>query len=274
MQRWGVTERLLQLDDRTIVVAGAGGGGIGTATCAAIVLAGGRVIAIDNNIDRLEMVARLARVTPRLADARDIVAIERVLSTEGPVHGLVHVAGGLRVDQWERTEDLRLSSFDDVIANNLRSALCTTRAVATQMIGSGTPGAIVHVASIAALGALPYGAAYAVAKAGMLALMRTQAVEWGPRGIRVNAVAPGSVASDSDEFSPDGNGDVAIPLRRRAEPDDVASAVLYLLSDLASFGTGHTLTVDGGASVRPAYLDDTDLPVFVQDAELRPRLLR
>ena len=270
-----MTERLLQLDDRTFVVAGAGGGGIGTATCAAIVLAGGRVIAIDNNIDRLEMVARLARVTPRLADARDLAAMERVLSTEGPVHGLVHVAGGLRVDQWERTEDLRMSSFDDVIANNLRSALVTSRAVATQMLSNDITGAIVHVASIAALGALPYGAAYAVAKAGMLALMRTQAVEWGPRGIRVNAVAPGSVATPgSNEFSPDGSDGVSIPLRRRAEPDDVASAVLFLLSDLASFVTGHTLMVDGGASVRPAYLDDTDLPIFVQDAGLRPRLVR
>jgi len=270
-----VTERLLQLDDRTIVVAGAGGGGIGTATCAAIVLAGGRVIAIDNNIDRLEMVARLSRVTPRLADARDLAAIERVLATEGPVDGLVHVAGGLRVDQWEHTEDLRLSSFDDVIANNLRSALVTSRAVATQMIATRTTGSIVHIASIAALGALPYGAAYAVAKAGMLALMRTQAVEWGPRGIRVNAIAPGSVATPgADTYSPDASADHRVPLRRRAEPDDIASAALYLLSDLSSFVTGHTLTVDGGASVRPAYLDDTDLPVFVQDAELRPRLVR
>jgi 3-oxoacyl-[acyl-carrier protein] reductase len=270
-----VTERLLDLEGRTYVVAGAGGGGIGTATCAAIVLAGGRVIAIDNNINRLEMVARLSRVTPRLADARDLVALERVLSTEGPVNGLVHVAGGLRVDQWERTEDLRLSSFDDVIANNLRSALVTSRVVATQMLANGTPGSIVHVSSIAALGALPFGAAYAVAKAGMLALMRTEAVEWGPSGIRVNAIAPGSIASADDAgYSPDGTADHAIPLRRRAEPDDIASAALYLLSDLSSFVTGHTLVVDGGASVRPAYLDDTDLPVFVKDAELRPRLVR
>ena len=89
------------------------------------------------------------------------------------------------------------------------------------------------------------------------------------------AVAPGSVATPAtDDPSPDATPDVAIPLRRRAEPDDVASAILYLLSDLASFVTGHTLMVDGGASVRPAYLDDTDLPVFVQDAELRPRLVR
>ena len=268
-----MSERLLQLDDRTIVVAGAGGGGIGTATCAAIVLAGGRVIAIDNDINRLEMVGRLSRVTPRLADARDLPAIERVLATEGPVHGLVHVAGGLRVDQWEHTEDLRLASFDDVIASNLRSALVTSRAVASRMISSGTAGSIVHISSIAALGALPYGAAYAVAKAGMLALMRTQAVEWGPRGIRVNAIAPGSVAT-REEFSPDAAEERTIPLRRRAEPDDVASATLFLLSDLASFVTGHTLTVDGGASVRPAFLDETDLPVFVQDAELRPRLVR
>ena len=143
------------------------------------------------------------------------------------------------------------------------------------MIASRTKGSIVHIASIAALGALPYGAAYAVAKAGMLALMRTQAVEWGPRGVRVNAIAPGSVATPgADTYSPDASADHRVPLRRRAEPDDIASAALYLLSDLSSFVTGHTLTVDGGASVRPAYLDDTDLPVFVQDSGLRPRLVR
>ena len=66
----------------------------------------------------------------------------------------------------------------------------------------------------------------------------------------------------------------AIPLRRRGVPDDIAGAVLYLLSDVAGFVTGHTLVVDGGSSARPSFLDDADLPVFVHDAGLRARLLQ
>ena len=131
-----------------------------------------------------------------------------------------------------------------------------------------------YLSSIAALSALPFGAAYTVAKAGVLALMRTQAVEWGPLGIRVNAIAPGSVATPkSGGASPDDTtADATVPLLRRAVPDDVAGAALFLLSDLASYVNGHTLVVDGGSSVRPSFLDEDDLPVFVRDASLRSRL--
>ena len=130
-----------------------------------------------------------------------------------------------------------------------------------------------HLASIAALSAMPFGAAYAVAKAGLLALVRTQAVEWGPHGIRVNAIAAGSVRTPKNaDYTPDESGRRCdVPLRRRGEPDDIAGAALFLLSDLANFVTGHTLVVDGGASVRPSFLDDDDLPVYVQSDELRAR---
>src|SRR5205823_6478672 len=131
------------------------------------------------------------------------------------------------------------------------------------------------LASIAAVSALPFGAAYAAAKAGLLALTRTQAVEWGPHGVRVNAIAAGTVRTPKNAGytgDDDPRDDASVPLRRRGVPDDVAGAALFLVSDLASFVTGHTLVVDGGASVRPAFLDDDDLPVFVRDATLRARL--
>jgi NAD(P)-dependent dehydrogenase (short-subunit alcohol dehydrogenase family) len=269
-----VSDDPLRLDDRTIVVAGAGGGGIGTAICNAIVRAGGRVIAIDNDAARLDVVCALGdAVRAAIADARDSVQIDDVLGNE-PIHGLVHVAGGLGLDQWEHTEKLSLAAFDDVLDRNLRAAFVTSQAVAGRLIARAQGGAIVHLASIAALSALPFGAGYAAAKAAMLALMRTQAVEWGPQRIRVNAIAAGSVRTPKNaDYEPEhAAGEVAVPLRRRAEPDDIAGAALFLLSDLASFVTGHTLVVDGGASVRPSYLDEHDLPVYVQSAELRGRL--
>jgi NAD(P)-dependent dehydrogenase (short-subunit alcohol dehydrogenase family) len=271
-----VSENSLRLDGRTIVVAGAGGGGIGTAICAAIAEANGRVLAVDNDADRLAVAAALGdAVTPCLADVRDPAAVEAALAGAGTLYGLVHVAGGLGLDQWERTEQLSLETFDEVLALNLRAAFVTSQAVAARLIAQGEGGAIVHLASIAALSAMPFGAAYAVAKAGLLALMRTQAVEWGPRGIRVNAIAAGSVRTPKNAGyagSDDAAGDAQVPLRRRGEPDDIAGAALFLVSDLAGFVTGHTLVVDGGASVRPSFLDDDDLPVFVRDTALRARL--
>src|SRR5262249_11713024 len=96
--------------------------------------------------------------------------------------------------------------------------------------------------------------------------------------IRVNAVAPGTVRTPRnrvagvDEDTPAERA--AIPLGRRGEPDDVAGAVLFLLSDLARFVSGQGLSVDGGSSARPSYLDDEDLPVFVRDPTLRARLGR
>jgi NAD(P)-dependent dehydrogenase (short-subunit alcohol dehydrogenase family) len=271
-----VIEDSFRLDGRTIVVAGAGGGGIGTAVCAAIADAHGQVLAIDNDAERLAIAAALGdAVTPCLADARDPAAITDALAGAGTLHGLVHVAGGLDLDQWERTEQISLATFDDVLALNLRAAFVTSQAVAARLIAQGTGGAIVHLASIAALSAMPFGAAYAVAKAGLLALMRTQAVEWGPHDIRVNAIAAGSVRTPKNAGyagSDDPRGDAHVPLRRRGVPNDIAGAALFLLSDLAAFVTGHTLVVDGGASVRPSFLDDDDLPVFVRDAALRDRL--
>ena len=122
---------------------------------------------------------------------------------------------------------------------------------------------------------MPYGAAYAIAKAGLLALARSQAVEWGRAGIRVNAVAGGTIRTPKSESEGSSNRSedmASIPLGRRGTPDEIAGAVLFLCSDFATFVTGHTLVVDGGASVKPSFLDDENLPVFVTNHEMRARL--
>jgi 3-oxoacyl-[acyl-carrier protein] reductase len=275
----------LGLAGRSVVVAGAGGGGIGTAVCRVLVEAGAVVAALDNDPDRLalseramdEVGGRYRCFTVDVRNADDVTAAVEEAAEAGPLHGLVHVAGGLFPDQWAALLETPPETFDSVVELNLRSAFLTTRAVGTRLVELGTGGSIVHITSIAALSAMPFGAAYAAAKAGLIALTRTAALELGRSGIRVNAVAAGTVRTPRNvtQSSPDHAPAerVAIPLGRRGQPDDIAGAVLFLLSGLSGFVSGQVLAVDGGSSARPSFLDDDNLPVFVGDEELRARLL-
>jgi NAD(P)-dependent dehydrogenase (short-subunit alcohol dehydrogenase family) len=120
---------------------------------------------------------------------------------------------------------------------------------------------------------MPFGAGYAASKAALLSLSRTMALEWGPLGIRVNAVSPGTIHVPRNAGSEETDQDrTVIPLGRRGVPEDIASAVLFLLSGLSSWVTGQMLAVDGGASIRPGYLDESGLPIFVRDPDLRQKL--
>jgi NAD(P)-dependent dehydrogenase (short-subunit alcohol dehydrogenase family) len=268
----------LVVRDRTVVVAGAGGGGIGTAVSAALASLGATVLGIDVDRDALAITERAvsdgSRFVPVLADATDGAAMERALGALAdlsPLHGSVHVVGGMPVDDWSPVTAMPTQRFAAVVELNLQSSFVTTQAVARRLVDAGSPGSIVLLSSITGVQAMPFGAPYAAAKAAVLAFVRTAALELGPHGVRVNAVAPGTIRMSGTDTEEERS---AVPLRRRGVPDDIAGAVLYQLSDVSGFVTGHTLVVDGGSSARPSFLDDDDLPVFVHDAGVRSRLLQ
>lgn len=276
-ETWGLT-------GTTVMVMGAGGGGIGTSIARRIGAAGARVLAVDIDPDKLAvctdaLAADGIEHEGLLADGRDrdavAAAVERA-SSFGPLRGSVQVAGGMWPAQWSpfAGDD---PAFDDVVALNFGSTVNSVRAVGRRLIEQGQGGSIVNIATVSALNAMPYGSAYAAAKAAVLSLTRSLAVEWGRDDIRVNAVAPGSIAtpkSASTRAPGDTDRDdlLVIPMRRRGTSDDIAKAVLFFMSDLASYVTGQVLCVDGGTSVRPAVNDADELPVFVHNEELRARL--
>lgn len=259
-------EERLGLRGRRIVVVGAGGGGIGTGIVHLLQEAGAEVVGIDNDPEQGWLVA----------DAADEASVEAALADAGPLDGLVHVVGGLPLPNWGSVVDGTTDDWNVVLTRNLVTAAVSTRVVARRMLADGRPGSIVHIASIVGLESMPFGAPYAAAKAALLSLSRTAAVELGPAGIRVNAVAVGSIkvaknktgapAEDSPETR------TVLPLGRRGTPDDIAGPVLFLLSDLAAFVTGSVVVADGGALARPGYVDADNLPVFVPEGELRRRL--
>jgi NAD(P)-dependent dehydrogenase (short-subunit alcohol dehydrogenase family) len=274
---WGLT-------GRSVLVMGAGGGGIGTAIARHVGLAGARVLAVDIDADKLAICTdalTAAGVEHRglVADGRDRDAVAAAVDAAcelGPLHGSVQVAGGMWPPQWApfAGDD---PAFDDVFAFNFGTTVNTVRAVGRRLVEQGQGGSVVNIATVSALNAMPYGSAYAAAKAAVLSLTRSLAVEWGRDGIRVNAVAPGSIATPKSASvrkpgDTDGDDLLVIPMRRRGTGDDVAGAVLFMLSDLAGYVTGQVLCVDGGTSVRPAVNDADELPVFVHDDALRARL--
>ncbi|ONH28696.1 SDR family NAD(P)-dependent oxidoreductase [Pseudofrankia asymbiotica] len=273
---------LLRLDGRTIVVAGAGGGGIGTAVCTAAAELGANVVGLDAEAAALAAAEAAVPgpfhgviVDVRRKDEVD-AAFADAIAAFGSVDGLVHVVGGQRPHHWQPADDFPLADLDDVLDLNLRSALLTSQAAARAMTTAGQGGSIVHIASVAAFFAAPYSLAYSAAKAALISLTRTTAAEWGPRDIRVNAVATGTIRTPHSRGNDtaDQARDAVLALGRRGTPRELAGAVMFLLSDLAGFVTGQALTVDGGSTIRPSYLGPDNVPVFMEDGDLRRRLLQ
>jgi NAD(P)-dependent dehydrogenase (short-subunit alcohol dehydrogenase family) len=281
-----VTAVELGVQGRTVVVAGAGGDGIGTGVSALLVAGGATVLGLDVSGDALALTEGAvgddaARFVPVVADVTDARALDGAMDAlDGlpPLLGLVHVVGGMPFAEWSTITEMPASSFASVVELNLQSSFVTTQAVARRLVDAERGGSIVLISSISGVQAMPFGAPYAAAKAGILAFVRTAALELGPRGVRVNAIAPGTIrTAHSEQGTPTVDSleeQLAIPLRRRGTPADIAGAALYLLSDLAAFVTGHTLVVDGGSSARPSFLDAENVPIFVRDARLRDRLLQ
>jgi NAD(P)-dependent dehydrogenase (short-subunit alcohol dehydrogenase family) len=274
-----IVERI-RLDGKVVVVSGAGGGGIGTATVRAMGEAGAAVVGVDLTHELLEPTTaaldgiRFTAVTADVTtDAGVAHVIERTLDAHGAVHGLVNVVGGALAANWGPSLEFTRGQWRDTIALNLDTAMFMSQAVARQIVRQGGGGSIVCLSSTSGIGAAPFHVAYGAAKGGVIALVRTLALEWAEHGIRVNAIAPGTVRTPRS--GPDADPAVArrgVPMGRRGEPDEIAAVALFLVSDLASYVTGQCLPVDGGTSAKHVHLGDDNAPIFVRDPTLLARM--
>jgi NAD(P)-dependent dehydrogenase (short-subunit alcohol dehydrogenase family) len=243
---------------KVALVTGAASG-VGRATAELLAARGASVACVDRRgaeVDSLatELTAVGAEAVGIECELRDPASLDaalaRALAWRPRLDVLAHVAGlGLR----RRAEDTSLDDWQRVLAVNLRAPFLLTRAAIDPLVASG--GAVVAVSSLAGLAGWPYSAAYAASKGGLVTMMRSLALELGPRGVRVNLVCPGGIDSpmldDLDEIT---DPDPASAKRgigldgTLATPAEVAAAICFLASPEASHVNGTTLTVDGGAT--------------------------
>jgi NAD(P)-dependent dehydrogenase (short-subunit alcohol dehydrogenase family) len=259
------------------LVVGGGGGGIGTAMAIVLAEAGADVGAITNVPDhaadthrRVQALGRRAKtVVADVTDEDALVDAIAVIATElGPIDRLVNVVGGALVDDWHRLSEYDMDAFDRLIARNVRYAVVACREVAHALITAGRPGAVVNISSVAARGT-PLLSGYGASKAALESFGRTMALEWGRHGIRVNAVAPGTIKTPrAGQSDLQDEASRSIPLGRRGEPADIANTAVFLLSDLAAYITGQTVVVDGGSTVGPP---GEDPPVYVTNPAVLAR---
>ncbi len=247
---------------KTALVTGAAHG-IGRAIVHGLAARGAQVWACDVLPDTLEETAATAEpgqdggVHWRVADVGDAAAVARLAaeaSEGGAVDILVHSAGGTRGQVGQPVEEVTGEQWQDIFDVNLKGAFNCVRAVAPGMKERGD-GRILIISSGAGLSVSLTGIqAYASAKAGQIGLVRQLAHELGPFGVRVNSVAPGFVRSNPTSerqwrsMGVEGQERLmgSIPLRRLGLAEDIANAVMFLVSDYASYISGQTVSVNGG----------------------------
>ncbi len=202
-----------------------------------------RLLADGFDVVRLDLDAAPHVIACDVSDAGDV---HRIAAEIGPVDVLVNNAG---IWLFSALEDTTPDDFDRVIKVNLVGTFNCTQAFGRSMLDRG--GSIVNVVSIAAAAASPGVGAYSPSKAAVVALTRQTAVEWGPRGVRCNAVGPGLVPTpganavyDDERVRTARAG--AVPLRRLGEPADIANVVGFLASPAAAYVNGQVIYVDGG----------------------------
>jgi NAD(P)-dependent dehydrogenase (short-subunit alcohol dehydrogenase family) len=249
----------IALTGKKAIVTGASRG-IGREIAVAFARAGADVALVARDAEKLAEVAAEVEAAGRKAvvlpcDVTDPEAVGRMaddaVAALGYVDVLVNNAGGTSF--MVPFTQLRFAGWEKTMRLNVDSVVHVTQAVGRHMVERKS-GAIVNVASVAGLTGTPALAPYGASKAALVSLTRTLAAEWATEGVRVNALCPGWTATDLNRNLWEDEQATAllmagVPMRRWAQPAEMAGPAVFLASDAASFVTGQTLAVDGGLTV-------------------------
>ncbi|CAI1084752.1 TPA: SDR family oxidoreductase [Serratia fonticola] len=230
--------------------------GIGLAIAKCYLQNGAQVVLLDLAAQVAEIAHQLdpQQALGIVMDVTDKASVEQAVAQANAHFGrldvLVNSAGIVALYP---AEELPEDAWDSTMAVNLKGVFLTSQAVGNYFIRQGS-GSIINLASQAGVVALPNHLAYCASKAGVIGLTQVLALEWGPHNVRVNAISPTVVLTELGRKA--WSGEVAeqmkqkIPLRRFAEPEDIAASALFLASDAASMITGSNLVVDGGYTIQ------------------------
>ena len=279
-------KKLLNLDGRIIVVTGAAGGGIGTSATRMLAEVGATVVAVSRSREKLDkniepLVAQGLSIVPLVADTSTdegvAATMEQVRRTKGTLYGLANVAGGAAGSTWMRATRVSRADWRALFNQNLETMFFMSQAVAAELREKRLPGSIVSVSSISGMNSAPFHLAYGAAKAAIVAVTRTLAVELALDNIRVNAIAPGMTLTPRAGAYIEGDPERdrrAIAMGRRAHADEQAGALLFFLSDLSTYITGQTVLVDGGLNLKWTHLGADNTSLFLKDESFRAAIKR
>ncbi|MCY3832720.1 MAG: SDR family NAD(P)-dependent oxidoreductase [Chloroflexi bacterium] len=242
-----------RLAGKTALITGAARG-IGRAIALRFAAAGADLVLCDLNLESLRAVAAEAESTGArtLARQTDVAAREQVqqlvdegMAEFGMIHTLVNNAGIFFNAPFEQTTD---EQYDRIMAVNVKGVFLVSQIVIRHWLRTEIKGTIVNLASIGAAVAFVDSSAYCTTKGAVATLTRCIALEYGPRGIRANSMAPGIIDTPMLPSQEDNErwANTTIPLRRLGEPKDVADVALFLASDESRYITGEMIFVDGG----------------------------
>ncbi len=255
------------LAGKRILITG-GGTGLGAAMAARFAELGASLVLCGRRAEVLEATAvalreRGAAVTTARCDVRDPNAIEAMVErlwADAPIDVWVNNAAASFIAE---TETLSARAADSILATTLHGALYGTLAVGKRWIDSGRAGTVLSILSTSTLTGRAFTVPSAMAKSGLLAMTRSLAVEWGPKGIRLVAIAPGPFPTDASnrQLNPGDRGASAAraplnPLGRVGQPRELADLASYLVSDHAGYINGEMIVIDGGAHLRSSGAED------------------